>query len=143
MKIFIDSDVLLDFFLNREPFADQSGQLLLLCERRKVHGSTTPLVISNVYYLLRQKTTKEKVMRCMHYLTDSLDIVGMNRESVLLALHSEFGDFEDAMQYGAVSVDRSVQCIVTRNVKDYRKSLLPVQTPSDFLAYAQQHLTSL
>lgn len=80
MKIFIDSDVLLDFFLNREPFAEQSGQLLRLCERCAVN---------------------------------------------------------------AVSVDRTVHCIVTRNVKDYRKSLLPVQIPSDFQAYAQQHLTLL
>lgn len=140
MKAFIDSDVLLDFFLNREPFSDHSAALLDQCERGNMIGITSPLVLSNIYYILRQKTSSEKVLKCVHFCIDLLQIVTMDRESVLAALDSGFSDFEDSLQYGAASQDNSIQCIVTRNIKDYRKSTLPVHTPAGFLAVIGQKL---
>jgi predicted nucleic acid-binding protein len=139
MKAFVDSDVLLDFFLNREPFADHSAAVLDQCEKGRMTGITSPLVLSNVYYILRQKTSNEKVMKCIHFIIGQLEIVTMNRESILAALDSGLTDFEDSLQYGAVSLDGSIDCIVTRNVRDYRKSTLPVHTPAGFLALLQQN----
>jgi predicted nucleic acid-binding protein len=139
VKAFLDSDVLLDFFLNREPFADHSAAVLDQCEKGVMTGVTSPLVLSNVYYILRQKTSSEKVMKCIDFLVGQLEIVTMNRESVRAALDSEFSDFEDSLQYGAVSLDGSIDCIVTRNIRDYKKSALPVHTPSEFLAVLRQN----
>lgn len=134
MKAFIDSDVLLDFFLDRAPFSDASAAVISRCEQKLLIGCTTPLVLSNIYYLLRQKTGREKALKCIHFLLDCLEIVAMDRESVLAAMSSEFTDFEDGLQYGSAISDKTVQCIVTRNLKDYRKSKLAVHTPTGLLA---------
>jgi predicted nucleic acid-binding protein len=134
MKAFIDSDVLLDFFLDRQPFSEHSAAILDLCEKRHIAGITSPLVLNNVYYILRQKAGHEKTMKCMHFLIDLLQTVTMSRETVLAAIDSGFTDFEDSLQYGAVVSDDSIHCIVTRNIKDFRKSTRAVHTPAGFLA---------
>jgi predicted nucleic acid-binding protein len=134
MKVFLDSDVLLDFFLDRAPFSEHSAAILDLCERRELSGITSPLVLSNVYSILRQKTTADKVMKCIHFLIDQLQITTMNRETVMAAIDSGFTDFEDSLQYGAVVSDKTIHCIVTRNIKDYKKSTVAVHTPAGLLA---------
>jgi predicted nucleic acid-binding protein len=134
MKLFIDSDVLLDFFFDRQPFSVHSRELLNLCEKGTVQGVVTPLVLSNVHYLLRQKNNNETAMKCIQYLVDQLEVISMNKNTVLAGLHSGFKDFEDSLQYGAVINDSTVSGIITRNVKDYKKSRVAVHTPVGFLA---------
>lgn len=73
-------------------------------------------------------------MNCIRYLVETFDIVSMDRESVIAAMHSEFSDFEDALQYASMAQYSSIEGIVTRNIKDYRRSVLPVHTPEGFLA---------
>jgi predicted nucleic acid-binding protein len=134
MKFFLDSDVLLDFFLDRQPFSNHTMELLSRCEKGRLHGCTTPLALANIYYLLRRTNSKEKSLNCIRYLVETLDVIHMDRESVIAAINAGFGDFEDALQYAALAQYKSVQGIVTRNVKDYRKSVIPVHTPESFLA---------
>lgn len=134
MRIFIDSDVLLDFFLDRRPFSNSAAQLLAQCEKGKIEGCTTPLALANIHYILRRSGSREKVMNCIRYLVETFDIVSMDRESVIAAMHSEFSDFEDALQYASMAQYSSIEGIVTRNIKDYRRSVLPVHTPEGFLA---------
>lgn len=138
MKVFIDSDVLLDFFFDRAPFSQASAALISACEQGRISGCTTPLVLSNMYYLLRQKAGRDKALKCIHYLLDYLEIIAMDRESVLIAIDSGFTDFEDGLQYGSALGDQTIQGIVTRNVKDYRKSKLSVHTPNGLLAMLPQ-----
>jgi len=134
MRTFLDSDVLLDFFLDRQPFSDHSAAILDLCEKRQLFCTTTPLVLSNVHYILRQKSSQDKAMKCIHFLIDLLQITSMDRETVRAAVESGLKDFEDNLQYGAVVSDGTIQCIVTRNIRDYRKSKVAVHTPAGFLA---------
>ena len=61
-KILIDTDVILDFFFEREPFAENASKILSLCEKGIVKGFVTPVMISNVYYLLRKTAKHEKVI---------------------------------------------------------------------------------
>ncbi|MCL6219587.1 hypothetical protein L1967_14925 [Zunongwangia sp. M21534] len=60
-KVLIDTDVILDFFYDREPFAEFATDLLNLCEASQIKGYTTPVIICNVYYLLR-KTAKHDII---------------------------------------------------------------------------------
>lgn len=61
-KVLIDTDVILDFFFDREPFSTDASKILSLCEKREVIGFVTPVIISNVYYLLRKTAKHEKVI---------------------------------------------------------------------------------
>ena len=132
-KVLLDTDVLLDFFFDRKPFADHVAGVLHLCKENKIEGHTTPFIISNVYYLLRKVAKHEAVVDKLNQLLSFIDIVSMNRTVVINALNSEFKDFEDALQHFSATETDSINVILTRNIKDFKKSNLAVLTPETYL----------
>lgn len=132
-NVLIDTDVILDFFFDRAPFSDDAERILSLCDTGSLNGFVTPVICSNTYYLLRQNASHEKVMAKMNQLMMLVDVLQMDRETVMQALNSGFRDFEDAMQNFAATISGSISVIITRNVKDYTKSELGVMTPESFL----------
>lgn len=98
MRILIDTDVILDFFFDREPFSENAAKILSLCEKKIIIGYVTPVIISNVYYLLSQKGKQEKVIDKLKMLVSILEVLVIVKNSMLVALNSEFKDFEDALQ---------------------------------------------
>jgi predicted nucleic acid-binding protein len=132
-KLLFDTDVILDFFFDRKPYSDFASQLLSLCESKEVMGCITPVICSNVYYILRQTATHDKVITKLKQLLMILNVVLMDEEVVLQALNAGFRDFEDALQNAAAIRARDINVILTRNVKDYRKSELGIMTAEDYL----------
>ena len=134
MKIvLLDTDVILDFFFDRKPYADDAREVLTLCENGKIKGYTTPVIIANVYYLLRKTAKHDIVIARIKLLLTIIDVINMDRRAVLGALNSAFKDFEDALQHFAAQEHGAVEAILTRNVKDFKKSTLPVLTPESYL----------
>lgn len=132
-NVLIDSDVILDFFFDREPFAEYATEVFMLCENNKIKGFTTPVIISNVYYLLVKFAKHEIVIEKLKELLRIIDIAEINKEVILEALNSKFKDFEDAMQNYAAENSNSIDIILTRNVKDYKKSKLAVFSPEMYV----------
>jgi predicted nucleic acid-binding protein len=133
-NILLDSDVILDFYFDRKPFSDHTTQVLGLCETNKVNGFMTPVIYSNVYYLLRQTAKHEKVIDNLKLLISITNVLSMDKEVVLNALNSEFKDFEDGLQYfAALSAAAEINVILTRNTKDYKKSKISVLTPESYI----------
>lgn len=132
-KILIDTDVILDFFFNREPFAENATSIISLCERKEIEGFITPVICSNLYYLLRQNSTHSFVIRQLKQLLSIINVISMDKTVVLAALDSDFKDFEDALQSYAALQNDSIQLIVSRNTKDYSKSEVPAISPDHFL----------
>ncbi|WP_316827881.1 PIN domain-containing protein [Pedobacter miscanthi] len=132
-NIVIDSDVLLDFFLQRKPFLDESIKILSACEKRQVKGFVTGLIISNTYYLLRKHFQHKMIMTDFKQLLVFLDVIIIDKNAIIKAIDSEFTDFEDALQNFSAENHGSINAIVTRNIKDYKKSKLSVLTPTMFL----------
>ena len=133
-KVLIDTDILIDFFMDREPFADSAETILVLCEDGKIDGFITSVIYSNCYYLLRKTASHNKVVRQLRKLLDILNVLVTDKETLVQALDSEFNDFEDAIQSFYAIQHGEIQAVITRNTKDYRKSNLPVFTPDEFLA---------
>ena len=132
-KVLIDTDVLLDFFFDREPFAEYATEILSLCEENKLRGFTTPVIISNVYYLLRKNTKHDIIVEKIKQLLSIIDIIKMDRNIVINALNSEFKDFEDALQNFSAIENEEIKVILTRNIKDFKKSELAILTPETYL----------
>lgn len=133
-KMLIDTDVLLDFFFDRKPFADSATEILNRCARKEIQGFTTPGIVSNVYYLLSKSAKHELIVEKLRQLLTIIDVVDMNRNVVLNALNSKFKDFEDALQNYAAVEHTEISMIVTRNIKDYKKSELAVLTPEMYVS---------
>lgn len=132
-RVLIDTDVILDFFFDRKPFSDDAAQILALCESRKISGFVTSVIISNVYYLLRQTATHEKVVEKLAQLITITDVLTTDKTVILTALKSSFKDFEDALQNFSAEKSGEVDLIVTRNIKDFKTSSLGILTPENYL----------
>ena len=132
-KILIDTDVILDFFFDRKPFSENSAIILNMCERKHIQGFVTPVIISNSYYLLRRNAQHDKVIDKLKQLLSITDVLNMNKQIIVNALNSDFKDFEDALQNFAAVSNGDIDVIVTRNVKDFKKSEIAVLTPESFL----------
>ena len=132
-NILIDSDVLLDFFLKREPFFIDSSKILNLCVNQKVNGYVSGLIIANTYYLLRKHFSHKDILSDFKILLSFLDILIIDKNVISASIDSEFMDFEDALQNFSAENKGNINAIVTRNIKDYKKSNLSILTPSMFL----------
>jgi predicted nucleic acid-binding protein len=132
-KVLIDTDVILDFFFDRKPFSEHASKVFSLCEIKAIQGYVTPVIYSNVYYLLRQTAKHEKVVEKLNLLLSITDVLSMDKDVVIAALSSKFKDFEDALQNYAAIKSGAIDHILTRNVKDFKNSEIGVFTPEDYL----------
>ena len=132
-NILIDTDVILDFFFDRTPFSNNASIILSYCESNKIKGFITPVICSNVYYLLRRTSKHEKVIEKLSQLLTFIDVLQMDKEIVLEALNSKFKDFEDALQNFSAAKNGNINAIITRNIKDFTNSKIGVLTPDNFL----------
>lgn len=132
-NILLDTDVILDFFFDRKPYSEHSANLLSLCELNKIKGYITPVILSNIYYLLRQTASHDKVIEKLSQLLNITEILSIDRTSILLALNSKFKDFEDALQNYSAEINGNISIIITRNLKDYKNSSLSVMSPENYL----------
>src|SRR5690606_7112054 len=104
-----------------------------LCADKKIQGFTTPVIISNSYYLLRKTAKHNIIVEKIKQLLTLIEIVRMDKNAVLNALNSEFKDFEDALQNYSAIEQGEIKIILTRNLKDFKKSELAVMTPEIYL----------
>ena len=131
-NILIDSDVILDFFLHRQPFSDDAAYIFSDIELGKVNGFITPVIISNVYYLLRKFSSHNKVVKKLSQFMLLVDILHIDKQIIISALNSTFKDFEDALQNFASEQNGNIDTIITRNLKDYKKSNIAVLNPVQY-----------
>jgi len=131
-RLFIDSDILLDTLLKREPFHSYAQILLMECEKKNIQLNTSALVIANVHYFLSQSlgsaTSKKKIQE----LIKIIKVLSVESDIIDLALDSGFSDFEDAIQH-LIAKRYNCDGIITRNTKDFKNSDIPVFKPEQLL----------
>jgi predicted nucleic acid-binding protein len=130
--IFVDSDVLLDMLLNREPHFGNTQLLLLESQKRGIKLSTSALVIANINYIVGRKLDARSTRESIIILVNRLNILSFENDIVDQALATNFPDLEDAMQY-LIAKRYGCDVIITRNIKDYKHSSIPVLTAEQFL----------
>jgi predicted nucleic acid-binding protein len=132
-RLFLDTDVILDFLTDRKPFSSEAAVIFTLVDERKLRGYVSSLTISNLYYLLRKYETHQKVISKLDSLSNIIEIIKVDQDTIKNALESKFRDFEDSIQYYSALLSKKVDVIITRNTKDYKKASLPVMTPAEYL----------
>lgn len=131
-NVLLDSDIILDFFLDREPHSNYTAFILSQIELKRLNGYLTAVIISNIYYLLRKVSTHDRVMKKLNQLLTLTNVLLIDKQTILKAMNSKFKDFEDAMQNFACESYGNIDLILTRNTKDYKKSEISVMTPEQY-----------
>lgn len=132
-KLFIDSDVVIDFFTDREPHINPASELFELNEIGEVKFYLSAMSLNNIYYIVRKFLGHKKSLEIIEELTNMTEIVGTTKNEILQALRNDFSDFEDSVQYSSALTIKGVDAIITRNIKDYKNSKIAVMTPLNYL----------
>jgi predicted nucleic acid-binding protein len=132
-KLLIDVDVILDVLGKREPFFAASANLWARIEKGSIRGYLATHAVTTLFYLIRKARGKNLARESIRDILSVFEIAPVDKRDLLLALELDFTDFEDAVQFAAAK-QMSVDFIITRNIKHYRKSTIPVLTPDLFLA---------
>jgi len=132
-SIFIDTDVVLDFLLDREPFSTFASIIFSQSEDNQIKAYISPLTFSNCYYILRKLASHNKVIKNLQKLLLITNITSISKQDVVLALNSNFTDLEDALQHFSAISHSKIDVILTRNLRDYKNSEVPVMTPETYL----------
>ena len=132
-RLLIDTNIVIDLLAIREPFYDDAAKLFSLADKNKIKLSVSSLTFANTNYIL-QKTnsalTAKEILRKFKILTI---VLSLDDKIIDLALNdNEFRDFEDAIQYYS-AIENSQDIIITRNLRDFKTSKLPVMTASEFI----------
>lgn len=134
MKALMDTCIIIDALQNRQPFCEDAQKIFLLCANDEFEGFLTAKAITDIYclthrYLHNDKATREIIVK----LCKLFSIVDTSSLDIINALSSEVSDFEDAVMIES-ALRYGTDCIVTRNVKDYSKSSIPVFDPEEFIS---------
>jgi predicted nucleic acid-binding protein len=133
-EIFLDTDVVLDFFTGRSPFAEEAARIFTMAEKNEIRACVSALSMANCYYVLKRVSTHSRIIEKLRQFSMIIEIIDTRADHFKQALESSLPDFEDAIQMETAQADPGIQAIITRNIKDFRKSTLPVLTPGEFLA---------
>lgn len=135
-KVFVDTDVILDLLARRIPHFHFSAVLFTFAEMKKLELYTTPLIIANTFYILRKQLGNDSAKNALRKLRILLHIIDSTESIIDKALNSDFSDFEDAIQY-YTALEYQIPVILTRNIRDYKKASIVVQTPESYLVTKQ------
>ncbi|UEG53670.1 PIN domain-containing protein [Mucilaginibacter daejeonensis] len=131
-RVFVDSDILLDFILQRVPYFNVAADIIQLSGEGSVKCFSSVHGIVNVHYFAKKIFGEQATRAMLLEIMKLVDVVTENSNAVKQALTSEFSDFEDAVQYQA-ALNAGANYIITRNLKDYKHSAIPVMTAEQFL----------
>jgi predicted nucleic acid-binding protein len=131
--ILLDTDVLIDVALDREPHAEASSALLMFLENRPKMAFVAWHTLSNFYYLVSPSHEGEDARQFLGDLAKFVSVAPTDTEAFNYAARLPIPDFEDALQIAAARAC-GASYIVTRNVKDFLESPIPARTPAQVLA---------
>ena len=131
-KILVDTNIVLDLLSKREAFYQEAQELFTLSDYKNVKLYVSSLTIANVHYLLSRNLNLDEARKILIKFKVLIEVLPMDDKILELALVSDFKDFEDAIQYHT-ALENELNLILTRNKKDFKKSILPIFTAREYL----------
>lgn len=133
MRGLVDTCVIIDALQSRVPFAEDAQKIFLYSANMRFEGYITAKSVADIYYLTHRLTHSDvetrKILSKLFTLFHLLDTTSLDCRK---AISSGMTDYEDAIMV-ETAIRSEMDCIVTRNVKDYAKSSVKVYEPSAFL----------
>jgi predicted nucleic acid-binding protein len=133
MKIFFDTNILLDVLLNRPQHFDASAKLWTAAESSHVNGYISAISFNNIYYIVNKLTGIKTAQKVLTTLRSSFTTVDCTAQIVNQAIDANMKDFEDAIQYYS-ALHAKCNYMLTRNIKHFPLEGIAIQTPEQFLA---------
>ena len=131
--IFLDTNILVDIVANRFPFSKNAISIFDYCQRRKITMYSSSHSIATMHYIAKRMVDEKELRSIIADLLDTISIIAVTESILKKSLKSSHKDFEDAIQITAAQSINTMDCIVTRDLKDFKNSEIKVFTPDEFL----------
>ena len=131
---FLDTNIIVDFLLGRQPFALDAAALMEAARRQQAQLYVASLSYATAYYLMRKTRPHKQATAVLIELEQLVQVVSVDARAVQQALTAGFPDFEDALQYFAAAAIPTIDAIITRDPKGFRAGTLPVLAPAEAVA---------
>lgn len=133
MRWLIDTNVVLDVLLKREPHFRDSAAVWKLCETDRAEGYVSALSFANLVYVMRRELTPAQIQDVLERMKLIFRFADFPASALSRAAELQWPDFEDAVQ-SVIAEQINADCIVTRNVRDFKGSKVTAFTPAEILA---------
>jgi len=131
-RLLLDTNIILDIALKREPHFEHSSKIFELIDRKRIIGYITASTVTDIYYISRKEKGNEIAIEFISNLIEIIDVIGVDKSTIVKALKSNLKDFEDAVQVSAAE-NYEIEIIVTRNKSDFLNSGLEILTPKELI----------
>ena len=132
-SLFLDTNIVIDLLAKREPYYRSAAQLFSLADKMEIQLSVSALTFANTNYMLLKEKKPEEAKLILRKLKLLVRVNSLDDKIIGLSLNdSDFKDYEDALQYYS-ALENGDNIIITRNLKDFQKSRIPVLTAEQFL----------
>lgn len=134
MKCMIDTNIILDVFLDQEPFSAASKKILSLCETKKIQGFISASSATDIFYIVRKRLGNiDKAYEALGHVLNIVKVLTVTNEDVNTAFLEKARDFEDCL---LATCAKSNKCaaIVTRNKEDFQAFGMDLYSPEELLA---------
>jgi predicted nucleic acid-binding protein len=132
MKALFDTNVVIDYLVQRQPFYESARSLLGIVLAGEIEGIISAGTVTDIYYIVAKHIGSKQAMDTIKDLAEVLEITDTKASDIEEAFKLDFPDFEDAVQC-AVAIRLKAEYIFTRNAKDFRRSPVAVISPAAYL----------
>ena len=139
-SVFLDTDVVLDFYIQRQPHHDVALKLFTMLKRTKTKCYTSAVVIANAYYVMAKSKDREYALDRIRKLRNLVTVAPIGDSVMDAAIASPYKDFEDSIQFHC-AIQNKIETFITRNTRHYPKGQLRVADPSQFLGALESETT--
>lgn len=130
-----DTNVVLDFLMDRKPFSVHSAHLFTAADKGKLKAYVSAISFNNSYYVIEKSEGHKKAIYLIEQMESMFKTIDLTSLIINNAIKSGFSDFEDAIQFYSALSESKIQAIVTRNVKDFKSKDILILTPEQAIKY--------
>ena len=134
MKILLDTNIVLDILLDREPFVDEAKEIFLLIENHQVEAFVCATTMTTIHYLIGRQRDKSSADEIVLNLLKLFDVALVDKQILKEASLNNGVDYEDSVIYTSAQY-AEVDIIITRDKRGFKKSKISILNPKEFLAF--------
>ena len=132
VKIYLDTNTILDILCRREPFYIDSAKIWTLIKEKIIEGFISAITVNNIYYIVRKLKDRKTAEAFIDIILNDFEIVPLTKDILIKAKTVSIGDYEDLIQYfSAISTGCTV--LITRNKKDFPPKGIDIFSPTEFV----------
>lgn len=133
MKIFLDTNIIIDLVLNRHPWVRYELVLLELSRQKKLSLAVSDISFLNLAYAVRKVMSPDEIYAAMTDLLKYMNVAAAGESVIRSAVSLRWKDMEDCVQY-LIARNEGADYIITRDLTGFSSSDIPVMTPVEFLS---------